>query len=151
MCNFYLTKGTMCLYNKDRQVWKHTYAGGVKMYTKRDRFIMFFLMSSPARVIFDYYWISSVQNEVRRNERKGLSGALTVLLVICTLGVYSVVWQFRTSGILKKQGAHEKRFMMAIFAVLLIGVFVNPLIIQGQINKLAEQRFFPGLIHTSIK
>lgn len=121
------------------------------MYTKRDRFIMFFLMSSPARVIFDYYWISSVQNEVRRNERKGLSGALTVLLVICTLGVYSVVWQFRTSGILKKQGAHEKRFMMAIFAVLLIGVFVNPLIIQGQINKLAEQRFFPGLIHTSIK
>ena len=79
------------------------------MYTKRNRFVMLFLMGGPFRVVYNYYWIASVQNEVRQNRRKGLGGLGTVLLVFCTFGLYSIIWQFRTSGILKKQGAKGKR------------------------------------------
>ena len=110
------------------------------MYTKRDRFMMFFLMCSPMKGIYDWYWISSVQNEVCRNERKGLSGFATVLLTIFTMGIYAIVWQFKTSAILRKQGAEEKRIKMAICALFLIGIVVNPLIIQGQLNELADKR-----------
>lgn len=108
------------------------------MYTRRNRFIMTYLMAL-LKGPYDLYWISSVQNEVRRNEKKGMSGFLTSLLVFCTLGLYSIVWQFKTSGILKKQGAKEKRIKMAIFALLIIGIIVNPLIIQGQMNYLEKR------------
>ena len=110
------------------------------MYTKRNRFVMLFLMGGPFRVVYNYYWIASVQNEVRQNRRKGLGGLGTVLLVFCTFGLYSIIWQFRTSGILKKQGAKGKRIKMAICAFFMIGIITNPIIIQGQMNQLAGQR-----------
>lgn len=141
MCNFLLDK---------RHIVPYYYVGGLKMYTRRNRFLMFILMrafSAP----YDLYWISSVQNEVCRNEKKGMSGFLTSLLVLCTFGIYSIVWQFRTSGILKRQGAEEKRIKMAICAFFMIGIITNPIIIQGQMNQLAGQRISPCVIRKSIR
>ena len=137
MCNFYLTKGTLCLYDYITE--------GEEMYTKRNRFLMFLLMATPMYGIYSWYWICSVQNEICRNEKR-LSGGLTLLLVIFTFGIYAIIWQFKTSGILKKQGAREKRIKMTICALFLIGIVFNPIIIQGQLNELADKgRLLRGL------
>ena len=105
------------------------------MYRMRDRLTMFFLLTA-FRGFYILYWVASVQNEIVRNERKGLSGGLTVLLILCTFGLYSFIWQWKACGILKKQGASDRRIITLVLGILIVGILINPLIIQGELNNL---------------
>lgn len=116
------------------------------MFRKRNRIAMFFLMEI-LRVIYLFYWQCSVQNEVRRATQHGVGGGVTVFLSIITLGIYAIVWQWKTCKSLHKLGCTDRSVICLIFSLLIIGIIVNPLIIQGQINLLSGRGLNVNLLH----
>ena len=103
------------------------------MYTTRNRFVMFFLTHAFG-AWYILYWIYSVQNEIQYHERKKENGLSTALLVFVTFGIYAFVWQWKVCSTLKKQGAGDLRVVTLILGILGIGIIINPLLIQGEIN-----------------
>ena len=107
-------------------------------YTERNRFIMLLLFHAFGGW-YNLYWIYSVQNEVRKIEGKGKDGFMEAVLCFVTFGVYAFVWQWKVCGILKKQGAKDLRILTLILGICLFGIIINPLIMQGQMNMLANR------------
>ena len=91
------------------------------------------------QVIYLMYFIGSVQNGLKTLRMTNMSALITILLSIITLGLYSLVWQWNTSTSLKKLGCGDCRFVCLILSLLIIGIIINPFIIQGKINYYYEK------------
>ena len=114
----------------------------------RNRFVMFilFYLFGP---FYIFYWIGSVQNGIYyENKFENTIGSfLTVILIIFTFGLYYFVWQWETCSFLKERGAADLSILTFILSLLLVGLLLNPFLIQGQINKIAKDNIPPHLQH----
>lgn len=104
----------------------------------RNRFFMFIFMGA-FQGIYLIYFMGSVQNGLKTLRMKKMGAVITILLSIITLGLYSFVWQWNTCTSLKKLGCGDCRFTCLILSLLIIGIIINPLIIQGRINYYFKQ------------
>ena len=106
---------------------------------KRNRIIMFFLIGG-LQGAYLFYWLLSVQGDIRREKGSGIGGCLTFLLILFTFGIYLFFWQWNVCSYLKEQNGEDKRVVTLILSLLVFGVIINPLIIQGQINRVIDDR-----------
>lgn len=117
----------------------------------RNRFVMFLLMYI-FEIIYILYWICSVQKGIYMEKacvnQSDVNSMLTLLLIIGTFGLYYFVWQWLTCDYLKREGAEDFRILTLLLSILLIGIIVNPLLIQGQINKVVKEKY-PALQHVA--
>ena len=104
---------------------------------KRNRIIMFLLMGA-FRGLYNLYWQFSVQQDIQRRNPKELAPGLTLFLTIVTFGIYYLVWQWKTCLFLKNNGQCDRRVSCFVFSILMIGLIINPLLIQGDINRLLK-------------
>ena len=120
---------------------------------ERNRFLMLFLMGQLGGW-YALYWMCSVQNETNKQlfllgkNKKGmdnLSGGLVVLYSILSLGIFAIVWQFYMCAKIKKLGGRNIYAPIIIMSILFIGIIANPLIIQGELNKLANNNISNNL------
>ena len=120
---------------------------------ERNRFLMLFLMGQLGGW-YTLYWMCSVQNETNKQlfllgkNKKGmdnLSGGLVVLYSILSLGIFAIVWQFYMCAKIKKLGGRNIYAPIIIMSILFIGIIANPLIIQGELNKLANNNISNNL------
>ena len=119
----------------------------------RNRFLMLFLMGQLGGW-YTLYWMCSVQNETNKQlfllgkNKKGmdnLSGGLVGLYSILSLGIFAIVWQFYMCAKIKKLGGRNIYAPIIIMSILFIGIIANPLIIQGELNKLANNNISNNL------
>lgn len=68
-----------------------------------------------------------------------MNPAVTILLSIITIGIFSLVWQWNTCASLKKLKCGDCRAIYLLLSLLLIGFIINPFIIQGKINYYREK------------
>lgn len=103
---------------------------------KRDLLTMFLLMGALEGVYL-IYWIVDIQVDIKDNLKKSkCGGGLTIFLIFITLGIYYFIWQWNICKLLKLYGAGDKRVITLILSIFLIGMIINPLIIQSSINSL---------------
>lgn len=103
---------------------------------RRNLFAMLILLY-VLEIFYLFYWICDVQNGIRYYIKKSnIGGGLTVFLMIITLGLYGFIWQWNTCKHLKSICGKDKRIITLVFSVLLIGIVINPLIIQSSINSM---------------
>lgn len=103
---------------------------------RRNLFTMFILLGA-LEIFYLFYWICDVQNSIRYYTKKSsIGGGLTVFLMIITLGLYGFIWQWNICKELKTISGRDKRIITLILSVLLIGIVINPLIIQSSINSM---------------
>ena len=105
----------------------------------RNRFGIFLLMYL-AGPIYYCIWASEIQNS-RRAEGRALTGGMTVLLLLLTFGFYHIIWQWRTCAWLRRKTGHGRRIITLILSLLFIGWIINPLVIQGQINRYLKRKY----------
>ena len=115
----------------------------------RNRFVMFILIYI-FDIIYLFYWLCSVQSGIDNDKdyKNSINVWVTVLLIIGTLGLYILVWQWLTCNYLKQKGGSDVRLITLILSLLIIGLIINPLIIQGQINKVLKKQY-PVLKHVT--
>lgn len=102
---------------------------------QRSLFAMFILMHALMGV-YILYWICDVQNGIKyRINTARIGGGLTILLMIITLGLYGFIWQWKVCSDLKSIGRQDIRVVTLILSILLIGIVINPLVIQSSINS----------------
>lgn len=100
---------------------------------RRNRFFMFIFMGA-FHGIYLIYFMGSVQSGLKFLHMTKVSAVITILLSIITFGIYSFIWQWNTCTALKKLGTGDCRVICLIFSLLIIGIIVNPFIMQGKIN-----------------
>ena len=100
----------------------------------RNRFVMFLLIGY-LRTIYILYWQHSVQKSIKKADPSQLSAGLTVLLTVCSCGIYYLIWQWKICTFLKENGEKNSRALCLVLSLLIIGIPFNPLIIQGHINR----------------
>ena len=86
------------------------------------------------------YFMVSVQNGLKLMQLTKLSGFSVVLLSILTLGIFSLVWQWNVGKSLKNLRAGDCRVICLILSLLIFGILINPLIIQGKINRYNKEK-----------
>lgn len=106
---------------------------------KRNRFLMFILMGAFEGLYLIYFMVS-VQNGLKLMQLTKLSGFSVVLLSIITLGIFSLVWQWNVGKSLKSLGTGDCRVVCLILSLLVFGILINPLIIQGKINRYNKEK-----------
>lgn len=120
--------------------------GGMK---KRSLFEMF-LLTAIFKGFYLLYWIASTQNSLEletkgsfsfKTNQNHISGGLTIVLIIFTFGLYYLYWQWNTCKILSKKGAPDNSLITLILSILIIGIILNPFIIQSSINNLITSDF----------
>ncbi len=99
-------------------------------------FIIVFLGHNGAAGLYLCYWTASVQNGIRSRENGEMRGEIWVILGVLSLGIGFLIWQWRTSAWMKRQGLRDLRIWTSLLSLLLIGLIVNPFLIQNEINKL---------------
>lgn len=105
---------------------------------KRNRFVMFLLMGY-FNGLYHLYWQFSIQRDIKRVDTRELGPGLTLFLTIVTCGIYYLVWQWKVCSFLKENGQCDRRVGCLVLSILFIGIIVNPLLIQGDINRLLRE------------
>ena len=88
--------------------------------------------------VYLLYWLGSIQSSLIRKNLSKITSFLTIILIIFTLGIYGIIWQWKLCSILKALNGEDKRICTLILNLLFIGLIFSPLIIQGQINRICE-------------
>lgn len=91
--------------------------------------------------IYLCYWMASVQNGIKARESEEMNGILWLILSLATLGIGFLIWQWRTCTWLKNRGCRDLRIGTLILSLLLIGLLINPFLIQNQINCLITEEY----------
>ena len=102
---------------------------------KRNLFVTFLLIGW-FRILYLIIWMISIQNFLKRTKKSSIGGGITLLLMIITIGLYSFIWQWKTCKSLKSLGAQDNSVVTLILLILVIGIIINPLIIQSSINNI---------------
>lgn len=89
--------------------------------------------------IYLIYFMGSVQSGLKTMKMTRIGAFTTILLLIFTIGIYSLIWQWNTCTSLKKLGCGDCRFSCLVFSLLIIGIIINPFILQGKINFYCER------------
>lgn len=112
---------------------------------KRNLFVMLLLIDC-LEIFYLFYWISSVQDELKFDSQNNikLDGAATVILIIVTLGIYYFIWQWKTCKILSTYGTKNQSVLTLILSILIIGMIINPLIIQSSLNSIQDNYNLDG-------
>ncbi len=109
-----------------------------------------FLLTAIFKGFYLLYWIASTQNSLEletkgsfsfKTNQNHISGGLTIVLIIFTFGLYYLYWQWNTCKILSKKGAPDNSLITLILSILIIGIILNPFIIQSSINNLITSDF----------
>lgn len=108
---------------------------------RRNLFLMFILIEI-FRIVYLLVWIYSIQSDMKyRLQKSQISGGLTIFLMIITLGIYGIVWQWNICKQLESIGGTDKRIITLIFSIFLFGIIINPLLIQSSVNSINTLMF----------
>lgn len=116
---------------------------------KRNRFVMFLLTCITCGIYYLYWIVSTtnaIESELKESNGHCTSGGKTILLMIVTCGIYTFYWWYmqgqRMAQLGKEKGVKiedKSAFYLILLFVAGLGAFINPLSLQGSINKLVDQ------------
>ena len=124
---------------------------------KRNLLVMFLLLIlypkrpdrpvAPIAGIYHIYWSSSI-NKARRLEEPAMRYIFVLLLAPITLGISYLVWQWKTAAWLSTKTGTDRKVLTLVLSLLLVGAIVNPLILQGDINKYLSGPSAPAAVES---
>ena len=99
--------------------------------TKRNRFVML-LFLNMFNAVYMIYWYVSVLKELSFFRGKKFSGALAAVIIICTVFLALFYYDYKICNLLRNKGLY---MAMLVLRLLVIGIIINPLFLQGRVNK----------------
>lgn len=106
---------------------------------------LYFILSMVTCGLFGLYWFCTLNDDTNKvsGHPEAMNGVLAFLLSIVTCGIYFLVWSYNMGTRIDE--AKAKRGMPGgssgalylVLAVLGLG-FVSEILLQGELNKLAE-------------
>lgn len=102
---------------------------------KRSVFVMI-LLSIITCGIYWIVWNCMFQGELKEKTGEGFSAGMHFLMLVVTLGIYEIYWQYAAGKRLAKLGASDRAVLYLVLSFFGIGL-LNPFFMQSQANKLA--------------
>ena len=103
---------------------------------RRNLFVMFILMGN-LQGLYVLYWMLSVNDDLPSESVRTKSRGMHMLLLFVTLGIYGLIWQWRVCRYLREKRCRDLRVLTLILSFCCgIGILLNPLLIQKEINSL---------------
>ena len=116
------------------------------MVVKRRSIFMIIILSFITCGVYLVYWFMAISSEIYASLNKEdisyNTGILDLLLTIITCGIFLLFWFYKQGQQVTKLGKRynvsieNKSILYLILCFLFIGFFINPLIIQYDLNKI---------------
>lgn len=107
---------------------------------KRNRLIMF-ILERFFSFFYIIYWYYSVIDSLNKQKIIKDKPFLSVILIIITLGIYTIYINWKLAGLFFKETGYDNRVICLMFSLtIIIGYTFNIIILQGSINYILDNK-----------